>query len=149
MNKATFLKTAITSRLMQLYYHNCHHLTQGASFFSDHEFFGSAYGAMDGAYDRLAERYIGEFGNKAFETVTIAKVVMGEVTDYQVEDMCCCDMLETGLKLEQRLSAELTALDKVAPIGLRNLIGDLAEQSDIRQYKIKQRLAEHKDKDDK
>ena len=140
MTKVVFIKPIITSRLMQLYYHNCHHLTKGCSFFSDHEFFNTAYTALDSNYDRLSERYIAEYGVKAFETGTIITKIQEDLIEYKIETFDCKLMFDNALKLEKKYQQELQTLDKTASLGLKNLIGDLAEQSDVRIYKIQQRI---------
>lgn len=144
-NKTILMKAIVTCRVMQLYYHNCHNLVSGETFFSDHSFFGDLYPRLESDYDRLAEFYIATFGKAAFETKALSTLVQEELDKFEVEKMSCKDMFSTSVELETKLYKELEAIDKKASIGLRNLIGDVAEQIDVRMYKLKQRLDEKED----
>lgn len=140
MNKDKFLLPIIRLRVLQLYYHHCHNLTKGLLFFQDHEFLGSAYAEVEGHYDSLAEYCIASLGDKAFDTELINKGIAKGLTGLKINSMAPNAMLEKALVLEAELYEDLTELDKGSPIGLRNLIGAIAEASDVRKYKLQQRL---------
>lgn len=142
MNKVKLLNPAVLARILQLYYHNCHNLISGETFFQDHSFMGDSYEAFEAVYDRFVEYYIATFGKEAFDTKAVITAVSERVAEIEVEKMCCCDMYKKGLELEQELYDHLETLNAKAPIGLQNMIGDVAEQLDIRKYKIQQRLLE-------
>lgn len=136
------MRPIVSARVLQLYYHNCHNLISGEGFFTDHEFFGASYPRLESDYDRLTEYYICAFGPKAFETKLISKAINEALEKIEVEEMSAKEMYKQAVKFEQKFYKELGAVDKEASIGLRNLVGDLAEQIDVRMYKINQRLVE-------
>ena len=144
MKAIDFLNVAIRARTMQMYYHFCHNLVSGETFFQDHEAFGEFYPALEGDYDRLVEYMIATLGPKALDVKLVNESLFDELNKLKVDKLCCCEMFEKGLELEQEYVKALTKLDKMAPIGLRNLVGDLAEKSDVRTYKIKQRIKKEK-----
>lgn len=148
MSKVTFIKAIISARILQLYYHYCHQLTHGKSFFADHEFLGGSYEDLTGQYDRLVENYIGVFGRSKFETKAVNTVVCETLNEHKVEEMCCCEMLEVAQELEAEFYKDLESLNKAASLGLQNVIGDLAESAEVRKYKIQQRLLEVEKEDE-
>lgn len=133
------MRTITSARILQLYYHNCHHLTSGESFFADHGFFNDSYLQLEEHYDRLSEYFICLFGGKAFETKILINVVNETLSKYEVEEFSCEKMFQVALELETKFYKELESVNKKASIGLANTIGDIAEQADVRMYKIKQR----------
>lgn len=145
MDKVVLMRAIVSARILQLYYHSCHNLISGESFFADHEFFGGVYPQLETHYDRLAEYYICLFGKKAFETKILTKAVSEELEKHEIEEMCCCDMFKLSQKLETKFYKELENISKKASIGLANMVGDIAEQSDVRMYKIQQRLEKEED----
>lgn len=148
MDQATFLGTIVQARLLQLFYHYCHNLVSGKSFFQDHKAFKDFYQQTESDYDRLAEYLIAELGKKAFSASSVNKVLFKELSDIDIDKMCCCDMYEKALELEADYNKMLTKLDKLGKLGLKNLVGDLAEKSDVRVYMIKQRLHKSESPDD-
>ena len=140
MTKDKFLLPIIRLRVLQLFYHYCHNLTKGVIFFQDHEFLGASYAEVEGHYDSLAEFCIASLGEDAFDTELITKGISKGLTVLKINKMGPNAMLEKALALEQELYEDLTELDKGSPIGLRNLLGAIAEASDVRKYKLQQRL---------
>jgi len=139
MSKIPLLKAIIYSRVLHLFYHYCHLLTYGETFVGDHSLFGGFYEEMSDHYDRLSEYLIATLGNEAFETQKINMLVAEELQRFKIEKISTISMLAGALILEKEFYTSLQELDSVATIGLKNMIGDLAEKSDSRQYKILQR----------
>jgi len=143
------LGALIKARATQIYYHHCHNLVAGEAFHSDHAFFAEAYQAFEGYYDSLVEYFIALFSNKKFKTNQVNKLVMEELEGIKVEEMCCCDMYETAVKMELDFQKYIEAVNKVGRLGLQNAVQGMATESDVRLYKIRQRLTEAEEKDDK
>lgn len=140
MDQVSFLKAIIAARVLQLYYHYCHNLVTGPTFTQDHELLGSFYGEAETAYDDLAEYLVATLGNQAFDTKAVTQVLASKLAESQVESMSAEDMFSKGLELEEELQEALEALNAGGSIGLQNLIGDIAQKSDVRKYKVQQRL---------
>jgi DNA-binding ferritin-like protein len=139
MEKA-LMAALIKARAMQLYYHYCHNLVTGKDFHSDHAFFAATYAAMELNYDALAEYFVALNGNKAFKTKQVSKLVQEELEGMSVESMSAEEMYKEALKMEAEYQTYLAATNKAAPLGLQNAVQGMATESDVRVYKIKQRL---------
>lgn len=135
-------KLATTLRALQLYAHHAHNNCTGKSFFQDHKFFGKVYSAAEDDYDSVIERIIGSTGNPV-DTISIAteaaKLALQCGRD---PGDCNVNFYQGTLRLEL---AVCIYVDKVCaanqlPEGTRQLIGDIADRSMSRQYKIRQRL---------
>lgn len=130
----------IKARAMQLYYHYCHNLVRGSDFHSDHNFFGDSYAALEGDYDSLTEYFISLNSNSAFKSKQVTELVSAELEGLAVEKMSAEDMYKEAIKMEEDYQKYLVSINKSGPLGLQNMIQGLATASDVRLYKIKQRL---------
>lgn len=134
MNEKLF-QLAVHLRLMNLCFHNLHQLTAGHSFFGDHKELGEFYKAMDDDYDAVVERAIGmnmpEVANlkNQLHVVEAHLQVLPEIIDFG-----------TALALEIHLCDLCSLVDQEGSPGLKQLVGDIADRSEIRQYKIRQRI---------
>ena len=129
-------------RAMQIYSHNAHHLIKGNSFFGDHEFFGDVYLKLEDDFDSVAERIIGLFGEEPLNL----QVMMVEVTK-RLANCPSTGVIDIKDFFSYQLKLELSLCDLVRQILMKNvtpgteqLIGEICNQSEIRQYKLKQRL---------
>lgn len=128
MNLASLL------RYLQLYSHMAHNLLGGETFFQDHEFFGELYPAYEADYDSVVERMIG-----LGEEIDLAKIQKAATQDLKAPKTCK-EALEEILSCEEDLCKALEDLAKDASLGTNNLLAALADESEARQYKLKQRL---------
>jgi DNA-binding ferritin-like protein len=130
-------------RALQLFTHNAHNLCARSIFFGDHDFFGSSYGEAESDYDSLIERIIGIKGEvpelelKSLLSKVILKLE-GAPSINQKENKV---FFVHQLKMEQNICSYIESLCKSAGLsqGEIQLLGDIAQRSQIRQYKIKQR----------
>lgn len=131
-------------RAMQLFAHAAHNLVNGPSFAPDHEFFGSAYSVHESDFDDLVERIIGKYGEQHVDfaglTMQAAKMlasmqVSGKVSNEQ--------FFEQQLAHEEQMCGMIDQLCGVAGVseGTKQLLGNMADASEVRQYKIKQRIS--------
>jgi len=103
-------------RAIRIYSQNAHHLVKGTPFHSDHNFFGDVYNEVGGDFDDVAERIIGLYGE---------------------EHLNLQNMLQAVVKLKNLIKQIIAS--GVSP-GVEQLIGDIANKSEMRCYKIKQRM---------
>jgi hypothetical protein len=129
-------------RAMQLYAHSAHHLVKGNSFFSDHEFFSEVYSELEDEYDAVAERIIGLFGEQHLKLQDVLQNSFNKIADAPsigIPDNKLFFEYQFGLEhrlcdlIQQVLKAGVSA-------GIEQLIGEFCNKSEMRQYKIKQRL---------
>lgn len=141
MDQKQFLKVAARLRVLQLFYHNCHNLAHGPTFVADHGLLGDFYSQAEDHYDAVVEYMIATLGGQAFDTSMLAEAVCEELEKFKAETMPMPEMFLTALQLEAEMYSDIESLEKGSPIGLRNLLGDVGQASDVRKYKLKQRLS--------
>lgn len=137
----------ILLRSLNLYYHHLHNNCSGASFFSDHQQLASFYSQADDDYDRVIERSIGLTSEMRPDELVR---VMREVTDIldnmpKLYDFVVLnEHLNYALQLEESLCQEvevyLNSEESRVTEGTRQLLGDVADKSEVRQYLIGRRL---------
>jgi hypothetical protein len=128
-------------RSMHLYFHNCHNLAKGPSFFGDHCAFNDFYSELDKEYDEAAERAVGLYNEPLDLSIllpAISKNLEMVLGDYKTPE----DMHSGGLALEKELIkiCDLIENSPLATLGLKELVGGIACHSEIRSYKLNQRL---------
>lgn len=129
------IELAIHFRYMQLFAHNAHNITQGQTFFEDHEFFGEIYPAYEAAYDSLVERCIG-LGDENIDLVEVQKRAAAMLTGTE-EDMF--NTLLIGEEVTQQIVEKCFEEDDYTQ-GTLNLLAQLADDSEVRTYKLGQKL---------
>jgi len=129
-------------RTMQMFAQTAHHLVARGPFHSDHAFFGDAYEAAADAYDSVAERIIGLMGEEALKPQTILlevneKLKMAPSTGVKENKL----FYQFQLMMEQELCKKISmAIAAGVSPGTEQMLGDLCDKSEVRQYKIKQRI---------
>lgn len=132
-------KLATLYRSAQFYAHNAHNTTTGCTFFQDHEFFGGAYAAYEEAYDGVVERMIGL--GMAPDLLSITSNAAKAIQQYgKAKDTDEC--FKSLLELEQNICSQIKQVITKATEGTQNLLQGLADESEMRQYKIQQRIIE-------
>lgn len=123
-------------RFMQFYAHVCHNTCYGDEFFQDHEYFKELYTAYETHYDDIVERSIGlgivlEMGQIHMSAAQMfMQANYKQDTDY---------MFKALLAYEQELCKRITALLIGSSEGTKQMLGEICNQSEMRQYKLKQR----------
>lgn len=131
------------TRAMNLFYHNCHNVVYGPQFASDHQMFGEFYVALDADYDQLAERCVGVFGRQCLDLNAILEKVETILEDLtKPHTSSVDDMLASAVKAEHELLTICNFTCKAPGVtsGIEQLVGTIAEQSEIRSYKLMQRI---------
>lgn len=129
-------------RAMQLYTHHAHNLCARIVFQQDHDFFGEVYSALDGEYDGVVERQIGLFGEDKLDLTAIIVQVHSKLKGLPTVGVKENKVFYTQLlEMEkQLLSAIQAVINAGVSEGTRQMLGDICDRSEVRQYKIKQRL---------
>lgn len=135
-------KIAVLLKAMNLFAHNAHNLAQGPTFGADHPFLGELYEAYDQEYDDVVERMVGKGMAPNLEVVAqkAVKVLLAVAPSNEFSES-----FNQILQLEQKLVSSIemyieeSSLNKTCSEGTKQLLGNIADCSEIRQYKIKQR----------
>lgn len=127
-------------RFAQLFTHNAHNFTSKPTFFSDHDFFGDAYGKFEGYYDAIAERMIGL--GEEFDPVSVQVEAAGLLNDVKIKfdnNDACFQLL---LNITKEILALIEKLCKTGNLsqGTLQLIGGQADELEGLVYKLKRRL---------
>lgn len=133
---------AIIFKSMNLYARAAHHLAARTPFHSDHAFFAEIYEAADDAFDGIVERMIGLMGE---ESVGYPGILSQSVAN--VSKLPYTGVKENTVFYQVLLDMEKKVCEKANEIiqsgvtpGVEQLVGELCNQSEMRQYKIKQRM---------
>ena len=127
----------ILLRAAQFYAHNAHNLACGATFYQDHAALGDLYSAYEDAYDSVIERMIGS-GNipdlNAIQSAAAAYIAtLPAITDGAMA-------FAVLLNIEAGIQSLCLSETPQASLGTQNLLAQLADDSEMRSYKIGQRL---------
>lgn len=128
-------KLLFVLRTGQLYLQAAHNTTKGCTFFSDHAWLGEAYDAFAAGYDAVAERAIGLGEDPDLLAINI------EAAKTAAELPLGSSVFSQALELEQSLQSVIESMGKKT-VGTDNLLAGLADASEVRGYKLKQRIDE-------
>lgn len=128
MNLAGYL------RYMQFQAHIGHNTLGGETFFQDHAFLGDLYATYEDAYDAVVERMIG-----LEEPINLVKIHEDAVKDLSIPKNYD-EMFKELLSCEEDLCKKIESIAPKCSQGTMNLLADMADKSEMRQYKLKQRL---------
>ena len=122
-------------RAAQLYAHAAHNEACGPTFFADHEYLGDLYGAYESAYDAVVERSIGlgiavDLASIGVEAANRASMWGGKQT---------ASAFDFLLDVERGIVSEARRLSPFSTFGTVNLLSQLADDSEARQYKLLRR----------
>ena len=123
-------------RMMQLYYHDCHHRTTGLSFYANHAQFESFYNEVEGDFDSVMEETLRIMGLNKFTLRTQLQMIFDLLKDYDLENPDLMLMYHQALKMELSVTCLIETLRKNTELGTETLLGDVARRSGVRMYKI-------------
>ena len=132
---------AIALRAAQFVAHSCHQLIAGPTFFEDHEFLGEVYTNFESEYDSVIERMIG-LGKKVdpSEVTTRAAHRAASIASELGTVGVAASMLGAVQKCNAVVKAEAESCCSEASDGTENLLQTIADNCEMREYKLKQRL---------
>lgn len=128
MNLATLL------RYMQFYSHMAHNLLGGNTFFQDHSFLGDLYLGYESDFDSIIERMVGL--DEEFDLIKIHKDAVKDLEIPTSFNECFTEILN----LEEKLCSMIEKLVPNSSQGTANMLQGIADKSEMRQFKLKQRL---------
>jgi DNA-binding ferritin-like protein len=134
---------AVRYRAMQFFAHIGHNNVTGPTFTEDHEWLGELYGTYEGAYDGLVERMIGlDTEPDLFRITDSANAVLQSANGIDTYVAGGHDWFGALLLWEQEVCGlvEQGMKDPSITEATKNFIAGLADESEQRQYKLKQRL---------
>lgn len=127
---------ATVLRAAQFYAHAAHNLTSGFTFHEDHEYFGELYGAYESAYDGVIERMIGFGTEPDINAITLAAAKDIQNYKHDTPEHCYEELMD----YEKQICDLVVKFNGEASLGTQNFLQGLADDSEMRQYKIGQRL---------
>lgn len=125
------------------YLHTAHVSVKGSVFYADHELLSRLYSAVDAEVDGLMEKMVGiGMGLQSIHLPSVLKKVYEKVSKLPYDAQSNDIYFQAAYSLEETLKQVCEAMDKDpnTSVGVRNMIGDLADKSEGRCYLIKQRL---------
>jgi DNA-binding ferritin-like protein len=131
---------AILLRSMQLYTQNAHNLVDKGLFFQDHDFLGGLYETYDTEYDSIVERMIGLTDSSVVNLMEIQVAAINLIRSLPTKET---DNIAYFMKIEDmeiKLRIQVAKINQSVSIGTQQLIGDIANASEGRSYKLKQRI---------
>lgn len=123
----TLLKT------MTHYAHNMHNLTKGSTFLQDHDFLAELYANYETEYDDCVERSIGLGFPPNLQKIHIdAAQTLSKLPHNE-------NVWRVLLNMEKLLREEIAKITPTSSIGTQQMIGNIADKSEVRSYKLTQR----------
>jgi DNA-binding ferritin-like protein len=135
-----FLKLVAQLRMMQIVSQAMHHNVKGALFFADHDALGDFYEALQGEYDRAAEKYVSLYGS--YDIGQVMQMVMSSMQGMPSQVKENKEFFTYLLGKEKEVCSMVDMLVKQGGYseGCKNLLADICTVSEGRQYLIKQRI---------
>jgi DNA-binding ferritin-like protein len=132
----------VHTRAMNLITHHFHNVCSRVAFLSDHEFFGEVYEALDDAYDAVAERLIGLQDSSSVPLMQVLDASNMKLKQLPQDYKDNAQMFQILLQLESEMRAIIEEYIKSGEYsqGTVNMLAQLADDSEMRTYKIKRRL---------
>lgn len=131
---------AILLKLMNMYAHNAHNLVERVVFMQDHEHLADLYEAYDVHYDDVVERIIGLTDSSAINLVEIATAACMQLKTLPPKENENVIYFQKIEEMEKKLRAQIAAVYPTSSIGTQQMIGDIADKSEQRSYKLKARI---------
>jgi DNA-binding ferritin-like protein len=130
---------AVTYRALQFFAHIAHNLVGGESFFSDHDFLGTAYGDHASAYDAIVERIVGsDLAPDLFSITADAAARVQSFRDAKGTQAMLTVLLDGEREAARQIDAAIASGGLSQ--GTINLLAGLADAGEVRIYKLRQRL---------
>lgn len=128
---------AIIFKALNLYAHAAHNLASKSLFLQDHDFLAELYDKYDSEYDSVIERMIG-----LGQPVDLKEINREAVDLFASLDLTVSENIVFFQKIVELESLLLQAIKQeyaLSSIGTQQLIGEQANQAEMRLYKLKQR----------
>ena len=136
------LELIILLRASQLFTHHAHLTVKGSLFNQDHEFLSDIYQELESDFDAVSERMIGLGKESEYKLPEIMQKVNDKLKSAPMTVKENKELLKFQLELEKAICQQANMICKT-PVseGTKQLIGDIANKSEIRQYKLSRRIS--------
>lgn len=130
----------ILLKTLNLYAHNAHNLASRLVFNQDHEMLLEIYEAADTNYDDVLERLIGLKGD--VDNIAQMDLTAAQHNTSLSQGSDNATKLKVCLELEKAICQKIEILirSKQVSVGTEQLLGDICNTSEVRQYKMTRRL---------
>lgn len=131
-------------RILSMYYQTAHWQVKNAIFYSDHILLERLYNEASSRVDQVAEKGLGVTGDRAVVNLKHQLSLMSIVAAaLPTEAPDNSTYFQASLKLEMELQefCKVHDADPALAVGCKNMIGDIADESEARIYLLKQRLS--------
>jgi len=128
-------KIATLLRLLQLFAHNAHNMASGPTFFADHDHLGSLYPQYEEQYDSVIERMLGLDEQPNLVEITLQAA---QGSSAMTLEMPFQELVEAESLLREEIAIYLATAQCTE--GTKQLLGEISNQSEMRQYKLRQRI---------
>lgn len=127
---------------MNILFHQYHNVVARIAFGSDHELFEDWYKELSKHYDSVAERLVGLTDSSQLNLHAIMDGVNSKCKNYPIDAKENATLFQAALQCEKELQSMLDQLIKNGGIseGTRDLLAGIANDSEVRIYKQKQRI---------
>lgn len=136
------LELICTLRASHLFLHHAHLLAKGSLFPQDHAFLGDLYNELESEFDSIAERLIGLGGEEQLSL----PIVMAKVSE-KLKSCPSVGVGENKVFFQKQMEFEKSICAQVEDLvtsgisqGTVQVLGDVANRSEMRQYKIGRRI---------
>lgn len=139
-----FIELLAKLRTLSLYYQTAHWQVKNAVFYSDHLLFDRLYNEASSRIDQVAEKGIGVTGDRAVVNLKQHLMLVSHLAEFlPTESLENNVYFQTALKLELDIQDFCTLWENKVEIvlGCKNMLGDIADESEARVYLLKQRLS--------
>lgn len=128
-------------RTLQFYAHHAHNAVKGPLFLSDHSFLGEIYEAAASDYDAVAERFVKFKGCDALDQMFIIKQMYKDMKNLPMHGENK-EFFTVILSLEEKTCSIISQIisSPEATEGIKQLLGEMCNQGEVRCYKIQQRI---------
>ena len=131
-------------RALELYYHTAHVSVKNTVFYSDHELLGRLYDSVGSHLDALMEKSVGITGStQEIHLPSTLQLVFNKISKLPYDAKENSIYFTAALSLEQGLLAYIMKTESTQSVGVRNLLGDIADSSENRVYLLKQRTTKN------
>lgn len=129
----------ILLKTLNLYAHNAHNLASRIVFNQDHEMLLEIYEAADTNYDDVLERLIGLKGDVSIAPLDLTAAQHNAKLSQGSDN---ASKLKVCLELEKAICEKIEILvrAKQVSVGTEQLLGEICNTSEVRQYKLSRRL---------
>ena len=122
------------------YYQMAHWQSKGENFYEYHLLFERLYGSAGDSIDAVAEKLIGI--GEGQEKLNLPEIIKQQYSKIKMLPVNASAeaFLNASIGLENELCAKIEEIEPSYSVGVRNMLGDIADKAEGRKYLIKQCL---------